>query len=198
MLGSSSHGRALTRPWALLFPMTALAIVLAGCPKSDEGNKATPAGSARAAAPAAPAEDASTGDDASSAKPAGQAATYGGSYSLSPATYYIPSAKDYGNVKQAKDDPTKHVGEGKLTLTVDGDGKVTGTIDSGPASPGVIEGSMIDGEIRGFVRRTDPSDQGLTGTFTVKPSGNAGEGTLALAEANAAVVREGKLSLEKK
>ena len=196
MLGSSSLGRALARPWALLFPMTALALALAGCPKS-EGNKATPAGSASApGSVAAPEADASAGDDAGSAKADGQAATYSGSYSLSPGAYYIPSTKDYGSVKQAKDDPTKHVGEGNLTLTVDADGKVTGTIDSGPASPGVIEGSMIDGEIRGFIRRTDPSDQGLTGTFTVKPG--AGDGTLSLAEANAAVVREGKLSLEKK
>ncbi|MDF2696193.1 MAG: hypothetical protein K0S65_4576 [Labilithrix sp.] len=78
---------------------------------------------------------------------------------------YIPQAKDWASVKQAKDDPTKHVGEGALSLAVDGDGKVTGTIDSGPAGPGVIDGSVIDGELRGVVRRKDPKDEGLTGTF---------------------------------
>ncbi len=203
MLGSTSLGRASTRPWALLFSMTTLSVVLSGCPKSEDGNKPGPSASASAAASAGPSApttaDASSADASTGAsKPAGEAATYTGTYSVSPASYYIPSSKDYGSVKQAKDDPAKHVGEGTLTLNVDGDGKVTGTVDSGPAGPGVIEGSLIDGELRGFIRRKDPADQGLTGTFTAKTSGDAAEGLLSLAEANAAIVREGKFSLKKK
>jgi hypothetical protein len=142
--------------------------------------------------------NANASDAGATAKPAGETASYSGSYSVSPGTYYIPSSKDYSSVKPAKDDPTKHVGEGTLSLTADGDGKVTGTIDSGPAGPGVIEGSIIDGEIRGFIRRKEPGDQGLTGTFTAKASGDTAEGKLSLAEANAAIVREGKFSLKKK
>ena len=204
MLGSSSHRRPNARRWALLFPLTALAMGLAGCPKSEEGNKAGPAGSASATAsavasvaPASSATPSATDAGAAAAKPAGDAATYSGKYSVSPASYYIPTSKDWSSVKQAKDDPTKHVGDGTLTLVVDGEGKVTGTIDSGPAGPAVIEGSVIDGEPRGFIRRKDPGDQGLTGTFTAMASGNTAEGKLSLAEASAAIVREGKFSLEK-
>ena len=197
MAGSSSL-RSTATCWRLVFPVGVLAIVLAGCPKSDEGSKGGPAASASAAA-ASGAQPGDAGSDASAdAKTDGQAASYSGTYSVSPGTYYIAPTKDFANVKQAKDDPTKHVGEGALTLSVDADGKVTGTVDSGPAGPGVIEGSVIDGEIRGFVRRKDPADQGLTGTFTAKVGGDKVEGALSLAEANAAIVREGKLSLTKK
>ena len=198
MAGSrTSRTSAQPHRWRAALALSTL--VLVGCPKSEDGKKAGPAASASAAPSAAPAASAAAKTiDAGSAKPAGEATAYAGTYSLSPGTYYIPSAKDYGSVKQAKDDPTKHVGEGTLSLAVDADGKVTGTIDTGPAAPGVVEGSIIDGEIRGFIRRKDPKDQGLTGTFTAKAAGDAVDGKLALAEANAAIVREGKLSLKKK
>lgn len=199
MAGSrSSLRRAAARRWTMMAAMTATAFVLAGCPKSDE-NKGAPAASSSAAASAAPATSASaTATDAGAPSTANAATSYTGTYSVSPGAYYIPSSKDYANVKRGKDDPTQHVGEGTLALEVGTDGKVTGTVETGPAGPGVIEGSVIDGEIRGFIRRKDPSDQGLTGTFSAQQSGDTVEGKLSLAEANAASVREGKLSLKKK
>ncbi len=111
---------------------------------------------------------------------------------------YIPDTKDYARVKQAPDDPAKHVGEGTITLAVDAEGIVSGTIDSGPAAPAIVEGRVIDGELRGNVRRKDPADSGLTGTLVATQAGGAVEGKLSLAESSAAVVREGKLSLKKK
>lgn len=188
---------------ARILVATTAVLTLAGCPKSEE-NKTAPAASGSAAphVPAAsgsaPAPASDAGTASAPAKPAGQAATYAGTYSLAPAPMYIPQAKDWASVKQAKDDPTKHIGDGALSLAVDGNGKVTGTIDSGPAGPGVIDGSVIDGELRGVVRRKDPKDEGLTGTFLGKVSGDAVEGKLSLAEANAAIVREGKFSLKTK
>ncbi len=197
MVGSRSSLRGAIS-CVRLVPMMALALAIAGCPKSDEGKKEAPAASASAPArPSASTSASATPPDAGG-KPAAEGATYTGTYSVSPGTYYIPSAKDYGSVKQAKDDPTKHVGEGTLTLSVDSEGKVTGTFDTGPASPGVVEGSVIDGELRGFIRRKDPKDEGLTGTFIAKESDANVEGKLSLAEANAAIVREGKFSLKKK
>lgn len=177
---------------------TALASVLflAGCPKSGEGgDKPAPSASASVATPASAQMAASASASASAA--ASKAASYGGKYTLTPANYYIPSTKDYASVKQAKDDPSKHVGEGTLTLSVDETGRVSGTVDSGPAAPAIIDGALVDGEIRGNVRRKDPADHGLTGTLVAKITGDTAEGTLSLAEAHAAVVREGKLSLEK-
>lgn len=180
-----------------VLPVTVLAIALAGCPTSGEGKKTGPPGSGVLSDPPAPHEtlDGGTHD---ATPPTRSDASYEGSYSVAPGSYYIPQSKDYAKVKQAKDDPAKHVGEGTLTLLVDADGKVTGTVDSGPAAPGVIEGSVVDGEIRGFIRRKDPNDGGLTGTFIAMTSGDTASGKLSLAEANAAIVREGKVSLKRK
>ncbi|MBX3258972.1 MAG: hypothetical protein KF782_04585 [Labilithrix sp.] len=182
--------------------MLFLASALAGCPKSEgDANKAggadkaaPPATVSASASPDAAASEVAAGD----AKPAGQAATYGGSYKVAPGKMYIPDTKDYGNVKQVKDDPEKHVGEGALTLVVDGDGKITGTVDTGPAAPGLVDGSVIEGELRGVVRRKDPKDDGLTGTFIATRSADGVEGRLSLADTNAAIVREGTFSLKKK
>ena len=69
---------------------------------------------------------------------------------------------------------------------------------SGPAAPAVIDGALMGSEIRGNVRRKTLTDDGLTGTLVAKLSGDTVEGTLSLAEANAAIVRDGKLSLKKK
>lgn len=172
----------------------AFAVALGGCPKSKED-----AASSAAPSSTTPSADAGAeGGDAEGAATTRQAASYEGTYTLAPATMYIPETKDYARVKQAPDDPQKHVGEGTLALEVDADGVLTGTIDSGPAAPAIVEGRLIDGELRGNVRRKDPADHGLTGTLIAKPTGGAVEGELALAESSAAIVRDGKLSLKKK
>ena len=201
MMGSCVHRSS--RHWIASMSVIVFAFALGGCPKSGgDAEKTAPPASA------APSADASTGTTASTeagaaeapapAKTTGQAASYEGSYSLAPAKMYIPETKDYARVKQAPDDPAKHVGEGTLTLSVDAEGVVSGTIDSGPAAPAVVDGRVIDGEIRGNVRRKDPADSGLTGTLVATQAAGAVEGKLSLAESSAAVVREGKLSLKKK
>jgi hypothetical protein len=203
------HGSVQSTATRLIRGTTLLAmtVALGGCPKSEDGQKPAPSASVSTGATAVAASSAAARAEAGTAdtaKPAGgspvaaQAASYGGTYSVAPASYYIPEAKDYASVKQAKDDPSKHVGEGTLTLAVESDGRVTGTVDSGPAGPSVIDGRLFDGEIRGTVRRKEPKDQGLTGTLLGKQSGDAVEGKLSLSEANAAIVREGKFSLKKK
>jgi hypothetical protein len=179
---------------------TALASVLflSGCPKSGEGgDKPAPSASASVATPSSAQVEAAASPSASTSTSSAKAASYGGKYKLVPASYYIPSTKDYASVKQAKDDPSKHVGEGTISISVDETARVSGTIDSGPAAPAIIDGSVVDGEIRGNVRRKDPADDGLTGTLVAKIDGDTVEGTLSLADAPAAVVREGKLSLKK-
>lgn len=189
----------------------AIALVTTACSKSDVP---TPAGSASAATSAAsaptthaaqagsatattdggaPREAASAGGTA-----AAQAGGFAGKYTTSAGTLYIPAEKDWSAVKQVKDDPAKGMGEGDLALTVDPSGRVTGTIDSGPVAPAVIDGSLVDGELRGTIRRKDPKDDGLTGTLVAKLAGDAAEGKLELADANAAILREAKVTLKKK
>jgi hypothetical protein len=177
-----------------------LATLLGGCPKSGKGNKPAPSASAAAPASASVATPASeAGAPTGSSRPgtATASASYQGTYSLSPASIYIGTGKDYASVKQAKDDPSKQVGSGAITLTIAPDGRVSGTVDSGPAAPAVIDGNLMGDEVRGNVRRKAPSDDGLTGTLSGKVSAGGVEGKLALAEANAAIVREGQLSLKK-
>ncbi|MBX3229728.1 MAG: hypothetical protein KIT84_05290 [Labilithrix sp.] len=166
-------------------------VALAGCPKKEEATKEVDAG-------AVVATDAAAGPaDAGAAEPASTKATWSGPYTLAPGTLSIPTGnKDYAGVKQFKDDPSKHMGDGKIELTVDGE-KVAGTIE-GAAGPAIIEGSVVDGEIRGVVRRKDPKDDGLTGTIAAKIAGASAEGTLNLADGTTAIVREAKITLTKK
>jgi hypothetical protein len=171
------------------------AFTLVACSKSD--NHAAPAPSASAPAPSASAPAASA-KAASSATATGTASAYTGTYSLTPAKYYIADTKDFSSVKQVKDDPSKFVGDGALSLAVAPDGKVTGTIDTGPASPALIDGNVIGAEIRGKVRRKDVNDDGLTGVFSATLAGDTATGKLSLAESNASLVREGKLTVKRK
>jgi hypothetical protein len=184
--------------------LAAMVLLLTACPAKSRG-KGGPDGAASVSASASAtvatsAARPTASGAASTAAPsqAGAAASYAGTYTLAPATYHIAEGKDYAHVKQAKDDPTKLVGNGTLTLTVDPQGRVAGEIDSGPASPAIIDGALVNGEIRGNVRRKTPSDDGLTGTLVGKVDGANVTGKLALAEANAAIVRDGPVTLTRK
>ncbi len=175
----------------------ALCPVMSACGKKDESKggapSATPSAVASTVASAAPAASASASGAA-----AGEPATYTGKYTTSAATMHIPEGKDYKGVKQAPDDGSKHVGEGSMTVSVDPSGRVSGEIEEGPASPALIDGVLSEGEIRANVRRKDPKDNGLTGTLQAKLAGANVEGVMKLAESNAAIVREAKVSLTKK
>lgn len=177
------------------------AALLMGCDDKNKATKDTPAPSSSVASPApvsSGAPVASASGKPSDPKAPAAGAAWSGSYTLAPATLSIPTEnKDYAGVKQFKDDPSKHMGDGKIDLNVDGSGKVSGTVEGG-AGPAIIDGTVVGEEIRGTVRRKDPKDDGLTGTITAKIAGDAAEGKLALSEANAAVVREAKVILKKK
>jgi hypothetical protein len=176
-----------------------MGLVLASCSKSNDGTAPTASVSASAAAPTASASSARADGGPMTASSSGKAgqSEWTGTYTLVPSSLHIPDSKDYAHVKQAKDDPSKHVGDGTLTLHVEGD-RVSGSIDTGPASLALIDGTLIGEEIRGNVRRKTPSDDGLTGTIVAKLASDGAAGSLSLAESNAAILREGKVSLKKK
>ena len=176
-----------------------LSLVLLGCPNkdtaSDAGKGAT---SASASTPAtASAGDAAAPREGGSTSATGEAA-YAGTYEAKPAALYIPEHQDWKNTKQAKDDPAKHVGEGNLTIEVAADGRVTGTVDSGPASPGLISGLVEGTRLTATIRRKEAGDQGLTGSILGTVEGGQITGTGKLADATAAILREGKVSAKKK
>lgn len=174
---------------------------LVACAKEEKPSAVTvpaEAGATQATAGSGAARPGDAGPGTSAAAPSGAALSFAGTYSAKPSTLYIPAEKDYSGVKQAKSDDTKLVGDGALTLEVSAEGRVTGAIDSGPAAPALVDATRSGDEIRGTVRRKDPSDQGLTGVILGKIEGGKVSGKLTLAEANAATLREATFSAEKK
>ena len=69
---------------------------------------------------------------------------------------------------------------------------------AGPLGAAVIEGKSDGDNLAATVRRKDPSDDGLTGTLQAKVAGDKVDGTMKLAEFNAAVVRTATFSVTKK
>lgn len=178
--------------------LSASVFAVGACNDKTQATKEQPAPSSSVVATPPPSSSVASPVASGKTSPTGGAASWGGTYTLAAGTLSIPTDnKDYNGVKQVKDDPSKMMGDGKIELAVAPDGKVTGTIEGG-AGPAVIDGSVVDTEIRGNVRRKDPKDDGLTGTLTAKIGGDTAEGKLSLAEANAAIVREAKVLLKKK
>jgi len=180
-----------------------LGVSLAACKKSEVTPEELDARAQAAALAQASAKTqaagsgAAPGDAAVEAGPSMKAVTYAGKYSIAVGKMYVPDQKDWSSVK-FKNDETKLLGDGEMTLAVDGNGRVSGTTEAGPLGASVIDGTSDGTTLTGTVRRKDPSDDGLTGTLVAKITGDALEGTLKLAESNAAVVREGKLDAKAK
>lgn len=185
-------------------------VALAGCPKS--GSEATAeagatgaASSASATSASAAAGDASAAGDggaggagAGAGAAAGASSAFAGKVTVKPAAMYVPEHKDWASVKW-KNEETKHLGaESELSLTIDPSGKVSGSTEGGAMGATVIEGTRDGATVTATVRRKDPTDDGLTGTLVAKIAGDKLEGTMRLADANAAAVREGTFSAAKK
>ena len=171
-----------------------LLVIVSACDKKPA--EATEAGSTAATSAALPPPSAAASASASAA-PAGEAATWNGKYSIAAAAVYVPSDKDWKNVKLKTDD-AQYLGDGALTLTVDPSGRVTGSSDGPPLGAALVDGHVEGGKLTATVRRKDPSDNGLTGTIVATITGDKLEGSMKLADSNTAVVREGKLTASKK
>lgn len=191
------------------FTLAALAgslLVLPGCPKSKpsdddagvvkgRGNNASTPGADGGASTGLILDDKGATDAAAPAK-AGAAASYAGKYAVSAGTMYVPAEKDWASVK-FKNDDTKHLGDGEIKIAIDPSGRVSGGTEAGPLGASVIDGLSEGGILTATIRRKDPTDDGLTGTLVAKIAGDAIEGTMKLAEFNAAVVRTATLTAKK-
>jgi hypothetical protein len=172
-----------------------LALVgLVGCPKKKD----EPLVKAEASATATAEADASANlapDSGATRGPAG--ASFGGKYAVTAGTMYVPAEKDWSSVK-FKNDDSKLLGDGELTLAIDATGGVSGTTEGGPLGAALLGGTSDGQTLTATIRRKDPSDDGLTGTLLAKVTGDKIEGTMKLAEFNAAVVRVGTFTATKK
>jgi hypothetical protein len=171
----------------------ALLVATAACGKDKASSAPAEAGAAAAASagvlPAA-------AQSASASAQSGAPVTWNAKYTIAAASVYVPSDKDWKNVK-LKTDESQYLGEGTLALTTDPTGRVAGASEGPPLGTAVLDGWLEGGKLTATVRRKDPTDNGLTGTLVATMTGDKLEGTLKLAEANAAVVREGKLTATK-
>lgn len=172
-----------------------LLVVLAGCSKKNDEAKVE-AGAAPSTSTSTSTTSAAADGGEAAAKPGG-ASSFKGKYTVAAGTMYVPEAKDWASVK-FKNDDSKLLGDGELVLAIDGAGRVTGTSEGGPLGAAVIEGKSDGENLAATVRRKDPSDDGLTGTLQAKVTGDKVDGTMKLAEFNAAVVRTATFSVTKK
>jgi hypothetical protein len=183
----------------------ALSVMLLGCPKSGEGGGAEDAAAKPTASMAdASAAKAEAGASVSGEGGAGSAGTaegasraFAGKYAISVGSMYVPAGKDYASVK-FKNDDAKLLGDGTIAIAIDPKGRVSGTTEGGALGASVLDGSSDGKQVTATVRRKDPTDNGLTGTLVAKLAGDALDGTMSLAEANAAVVRQGTFTAAKK
>ncbi len=175
-------------------------LVLAGaaaCKKSEltEEDRAAKASAAAAAEAGVTAATTDAGHEASTS--AGSAKSFAGKYTVSAGSMYVPENKDWASVK-FKNDESKMLGEGELTIAIDASGRVSGGSEAGPLGASVLDGKSDGTTLTATVRRTNPSDEGLTGTLQAKVAGDTIEGTMNLAESNAAVVRFVRFQAKKK
>lgn len=175
--------------------MTSLVLLLGACKKTEVTPEELDARAQAAVAAKTP--PTTSADAAADAGPSTKTVTYAGKYSVAVGKMYVPDQKDWSSVK-FKNDETKLLGDGEITLVVDGTGRVSGGTEAGPLGASVLAGTSDGTTLTATVRRKDPSDDGLTGTLVAKIAGDALEGTMKLAESNAAVVRVGKLEAKRK
>lgn len=167
-----------------------MSILLLGCPK--ETPKDSPPAADAATSAKAPTSEAGASAEAGADPKAGTASTWNVKYTLTVGSMHAPEMKTF------KNDETKYLGDGTLTLDVGPDGKVTGTSEGDPLGATLIDGQLEGETLNGTVRRKDIADNGLVGTLTSTVKGGTLEGELHLSESNAAVVRLGKVTGTKK
>ncbi len=178
----------MTKPRRVLGLGLAL-LALTGCPrKIDDG---------MAEAGAGPSPLPSTTASTTAGATKSGASSFKGKYTVSAGTMYVPEAKDWAAVKWKNDD-TKLLGDGELSLAVDAEGRVTGSSEGGPLGAALIEGKSDGHTLAATVRRKDPTDDGLTGTLLATVTGDKVDGTMKLSEFTAAVVRTATFSAAKK
>ncbi len=184
----------MSRAFLVLVGLAACAVA---CGRPS-GNATGGAPSASASAPAsAPTTSAATGAAppaaSASAAAAGATRAWKGGYKSAAATLSVPP--DLAKTHWSDTKSTAGLGEGTVTLTIEGgSGRARGTID-GPVGPATIDGLAADGQITASVRRQDPTDRGFTGTLVGTVKDDKIEGAMSLSPGQAGVLRTASFTL---
>jgi hypothetical protein len=116
-----------------------------------------------------------------------------GSYKSVAGTVTIPASLKAGTWTNAE--TTVALGEGTLALTVDPTtNRVSGAVE-GPLGPASVAGFFADGGVTATIRRSDPADQGFTGTLEATASAAGLQGTMNGALGQASAVRTATFTL---
>jgi hypothetical protein len=155
-----------------------------------------PAASSAGAATAAPANAAASGvARAATVRP------WHGTYTARAGEIYVPeagdapNAKEWDGVKWRGDATDAGLGDGTLTLGVDGAGRVTGTLD-GPLGPATVSGVWQDDRLTASFAPKTPSPTAFSGSLTAATRPDGAEGVLHASMGTARVIRTGTLRLE--
>ena len=132
---------------------------------------------------------------ASAPAPTAQSVTWRGTYKSATGTLYVPQEAAWKGVRWSATDSTSGVGEGTLTLTVEGGtGRVAGVVD-GPLGPAIVNGLALLGKLTAAITRKDPTDKGFTGTLVATVAGDKTTGMLNVSPGEGGSVRSASFSL---
>ena len=168
-----------------------LLVAVVGCSKSSGDETPPPTAGSAASASGAPPPTVAASSAASAS--AGVTRSWRGTYKSEAATMTV--VPDWKKVHWSDTQSTAGIGEGTLTLSVDGaTGKVLGALE-GPLGPASIEGMVTEGKLAATIRRKDPNDQGFTGTLLGVVAGDHAEGTMNVAVGLASTLRTATFTL---
>lgn len=166
-------------------------MLLAGaCGKSSGQDTTVVSPSASAPASSAPVASASAAASGSASTVASRSLR--GTYKTAPGSLAV--TPDWTKTRFAGHESTAGLGEGAMTVQVDGSGRVTGTLD-GALGAAVLEGTVAGDQMTAAIRRKDPSDRGFAGTLIGTLAADKATGTMSLASAEGGVVRTGTFTL---
>jgi hypothetical protein len=169
-------------------------LVLAACSKSSgdvapSASASASAGASTSSAAAAPSSAASTASSGGAAA----SSSWSGKYKSEAAAITVPP--EWKKVHWSDTKSTEGIGEGAMTLAIDGStGHVTGTLD-GPLGPATLDGASAEGTVSATLVRKDPGDHGFGGTLLATVTGDKLDGTMNLSLGTGGVVRTATFSL---
>ena len=171
-------------------------VVMVGCPKSGDGEDAAAKPVSAEGGAVASGEAGAGGDGGDGGRARARARATRGSTVSRPGPCTCPTEKDWASVK-FKNDDSKHARRRRDHARRS---TRTGACPAGPrvgrSARQCSTGPATERLLTATIRRKDPADDGLTGTLVAKVAGDALEGTMKLAESNAAVVRVGEARRE--
>jgi hypothetical protein len=113
--------------------------------------------------------------------------TWQGSYKSAQGALYIPA--DWKDVHWKVKETDTGIGDGAVSMRVDGlTGRASGALE-GPLGPATLEGVVSDGKVTAQITPKDPPDGGFAGTLVGSLANDRMEGTMNVSSGFAGAIR---------